>query len=144
MHTAQQKKGPTALHHHVADQAADEAADIRSGSDESTAAGDDPAGPSFHLVQLSLAPPQPHRGAAAATAAAAAGRGGGGQLSAAAGKALRRLLELCGINGVVADATEQEDTSSKLTTFIPEAAEVRRGDVSEGLWRLNAVHWGDC
>jgi hypothetical protein len=67
-------------------------------------------------VQLSLPPPPPKVDSSAPG------------LSAAALKALSKLLVQCGLPPVAAgEGEQQEDSSSKLSSFLPEAAEVRSG-----------------
>eukprot|EP00878_Enallax_costatus_P022545 GHUV01023920.1.p1 GENE.GHUV01023920.1~~GHUV01023920.1.p1 ORF type:complete len:478 (+),score=168.44 GHUV01023920.1:402-1835(+) len=96
--------------------------------DGTTTASSPPPGSSspFKLAQLSLPPPQPNR-RPPVTASAKASGSSSGQLSAPAARALVKLLELCGITGVAMDSQgDQQDVDLKLTTFIPEAAEVVR------------------
>jgi hypothetical protein len=64
-------------------------------------------------VQLSLPPPQPKADASSPG------------LSAAALKALSKLLGQCGLPPIAGEKGEQQgDASSRLSTFLPEAAEV--------------------
>jgi hypothetical protein len=85
-------------------------------SSASSPAGDDapaPAGPDFQRVQLSLPPPQPKIDSSSQG------------LSVAAVKALSKLLSQCGLQPIAAGEGEQEgDASGKLSSFLPEAAEV--------------------
>jgi hypothetical protein len=73
--------------------------------------------PDLKCIRLSLPPPPP------ATAATA------GQLAAAAQKGLRKLLQLCGVQGVPGEGLgfEEEDEgvgAKRLSRFLPAAAEV--------------------
>ncbi|WIA28829.1 hypothetical protein OEZ86_011358 [Tetradesmus obliquus] len=79
------------------------------------AAADAPPGPQFQRVQLSLPPPQPKADSSSPG------------LSAAALKALSKLLAQCGLPPVAAEEREQQaDAAGRLSTFLPEAAEVVR------------------
>jgi hypothetical protein len=103
----------TPLHSTLAGVSVDEEPDDASGV--SSPAGDDaPSGPTFQRVQLSLPPPQPKLDSSSQG------------LSAAAVKALSKLLSQCGLPPIATGEGEQPgDASGKLSTFLPEAAEVR-------------------
>eukprot|EP00879_Flechtneria_rotunda_P018445 GHRR01019348.1.p1 GENE.GHRR01019348.1~~GHRR01019348.1.p1 ORF type:complete len:302 (+),score=65.39 GHRR01019348.1:201-1106(+) len=81
---------------------------------ESLAAPSNSASASLHLVQQTLAPPEPSRPTP-------------GHLSPAVVKALGKLLTACGLTPVQVDQQEEEDalaSMNKLTHFLPAAAEV--------------------
>jgi hypothetical protein len=87
-------------------------------------AGDAAASPQFELVQLVLVPPPPPP----SRPSSSSGDGpqqGAGVLSPAARAGLRKLLGMCGLVLPEGDEGEEAaDSALKLTTFLPQAAEV--------------------
>lgn len=82
-------------------------------TDASDADAPDASAPdaAFQLAALSLPPPQPGNAA--------------GQLSGPAFRGLQKLLALCGLPPLADEASEQAaDASARLTSFLPQAAEV--------------------
>lgn len=81
------------------------------GEPQQSAAAAGPTAPDFQEAAVSLVPPQPSKS--------------GSGLSGAAVKALSKLLVLCGLPPVSSEEGEQQqDAAQRLTTFLPEAAEV--------------------
>lgn len=89
--------------------------------------------PQFELVQLVLVPPPPPRlqGRPPSSSSNSSGSGSG-PLSAGARQGLLKLLRMCGFEDVVTEGQDEEGAgkqaaAARLTTFLPEAAEVRQG-----------------
>lgn len=83
----------------------------------------------FELVQLVLVPPPPPRTQGPSSSTPSSSGSGSGPLSAGARQGLLKLLKMCGFEDVVTDVEDEEgggqEAKARLTTFLPEAAEVR-------------------
>lgn len=102
----------------------DDAAAAAAGS--ATSSG---SSPQFELVQLVLVPPPPPRTQRPPQPPGCSGSSGSQPLSAGARLGLLKLLQMCGLGEVEAEeegqGAEGAGADARLTTFLPEAAEVR-------------------